>query len=617
MDDWRRHKHFGLAYAGQYFRERRDRSTALYNSEVQASNEKALLAIAKDQQKKDPLKTAAQSAISVGTTIGGFAGPRLFKAIKANRAARLAQNENELEGRTQDEFDYDQDLENTMRDIDNEDIPERAGIEPQEPEEAFTGADEIEPTPMTDAEISQFQDPFTSEAQFGEGGTQDMIAAQREATIASRFQQVDEMARTTQEQAESGEIQPTDLDADPEEGMNFFQRTFSRAIFGKPAKPSTAEPEYDFDALGETERGGWDVGVKLDPDTLKPIGVDEPEGAESAFAPVDSETQAMLDAGTRAGNIENTAGDQALIDEYNDKFGTNHQTLDDVFEDMQSGGGERAEVIDAEAAPADEPVSADVVGKEAIGEDEPVDFDLTEDFGPPPPKPPRVQSLRFREPPVEEAEAPVGEAEQPSFLGSQVEAGARPGASDSTLARMFQQEAQSKAPVEESPEESPAEPDVQPEEVGEGESSYKGFRFGEDDSPEAKIPDDESVFGDIGDAGEEAAGETAGETAGEVAGEVGAEVGVDAAVEGLDVAAAATAPIPGLDIVMGVVAGLATAFGAGYSIYNAVENANKPKDPNTTPQIVAHPAPQPGIAGKYVGASSENYYNQPSHFNAF
>jgi hypothetical protein len=120
---------------------------------------------------------------------------------------------------------------------------------------------------------------------------------------------------------------------------------------------------------------------------------------------------------------------------------------------------------------------------------------------------------------------------------------------------------------------------------------------------------EESDFGGVG-------AETGIEAGAEAGIEAGAEVVGDSVVEGLDIAAAVAAPIPGADIVLGVIAGVATLASVGYSIYEAVHSGQQGNAPPPA-QIASVPTPQPNIAGHYVGASGENVYNQPQHFQGF
>ena len=124
---------------------------------------------------------------------------------------------------------------------------------------------------------------------------------------------------------------------------------------------------------------------------------------------------------------------------------------------------------------------------------------------------------------------------------------------------------------------------------------------------------EESDFGGIGAETGIEAGAEAGAEAGI---EAGAEVAGDAVVEGLDLTAAIVAPVPVLDIVVGAIAGAATLASVGYSIYEAVHSGQQGNAPPPA-QIASVPTPQPNIAGHYVGASGENVYNQPQHFQGF
>ena len=131
-------------------------------------------------------------------------------------------------------------------------------------------------------------------------------------------------------------------------------------------------------------------------------------------------------------------------------------------------------------------------------------------------------------------------------------------------------------------------------------------------------------FGD--EPAEEEAGAAAGEgleigedtaIAGGEAAIAGGEAAIDTAAVGADAVAAATAPIPGLDIATAIVAGVAT-VGAG--IFGAVEGvkALEKKSPKAVKPDDSTPDLAPvSVAGKYVGASSDNYFNANQHFSGF
>ncbi len=589
MDDWRRHRLGGLSYTANYFRERRRESTALYNQEVEAANTKALLAQQKDASKTDKGKTIAQVATTGGTTLGGYVAPRLFKAIKASREASALQRESELGGRTEEEANYDEDLERTMDQISSgkrtfmDKVRGRMGSnEPEAPDE-YIGE-------------SKFEGETGGQFRFGE-------TTEPETTEPEAFD-------------------------DPEEGENMWSLAKS---FFNPTNPEEAAGQMTSKPLSALERSQYFDDLETQTNELAsriPAGKSGLFTVNEEGAVVRPDDPSMQDPFSRLyGNVKRAITGEKFKSQYSDE--SEAERFD--------GGGESLNETDPESK------VEDWMGTETES-----------DFGPPP-KPPRIQSLRSRYS-VEGAEigedtdAPRASVEldtayQPAEGETAEEIGqnlARQQAStgDSTIARLM---GESK------------EPDIPhiPSESSAGESTdfndwmadfeSRGYKYsGESSSaPETdasmvtaqsgseteggRITAPETESGDVSDFGAvsapetaaETAGETAGEIAGETAGEVGAEVGADAAIEGLDVAAAAAAPIPGLDVVLGVVAGIATLAGAGYQIYDAVHNANKSPDPDATPQVVKQPAPQPGIAGKYVGASGENYYNQPTHFNAF
>jgi len=127
---------------------------------------------------------------------------------------------------------------------------------------------EIEPRPMTDAEISEFADPFTRESQ--------------NTTSRLNFDDVNEPEIG---ESEVGEMEPTETP----------QLTgFSKMIFGE-TKTSDFTPEGSTSAgyAPEGETGGYDVGVELDPDTMTPL---ENVGEVADEAPeVTSDFQSILD----------------------------------------------------------------------------------------------------------------------------------------------------------------------------------------------------------------------------------------------------------------------------------------------------------------------------------
>jgi len=106
--------------------------------------------------------------------------------------------------------------------------------------------------------------------------------------------------------------------------------------------------------------------------------------------------------------------------------------------------------------------------------------------------------------------------------------------------------------------------------------------------------------------------------------EAGAEAAVDSAAVGADAVAAGTAAIPGLDIITGAIGLGLSAAAAGYSIYNAIESGKKqaaPKAPEpikSDPQTLRQLSSQgPSVAGRYVGAETDNYMNATQHFSGF
>ncbi len=637
MESYKRHRLGGLSYQLDYYRNLQNKALTSHEEIAQAANleaqNKYQATLQQFQSEGKTANTISTTGTTLGTTIGSIGakniGKNLWTRFKTARA--LDSGEKGPTGLT--DARYDSDLHNVMYENQEairdapEPVEESAPTPPEEAPQMTEGelgefADPsisggqpstFQPTEMpepldgpamTEDEIGEFADPFTQEARFGVGGTRDQI-------FDARMGQVNEMAENFQGQVERGEIEPTDLDADPEEGMNFFQKALGRALFGNPQKtPSQLQQEqsaadykrYTDDQAGEGEDG--EVGEAAAEPEIAPAEASDTAG----FSSLDE----MIAAGNRAGDAENEAGNQGILDEWNNKFGTNYKSLDEVditdadpppeppprvqslrarapkfevegAEEGQPGGGTPAEIVSRQ--PANIEVEGAEVGPD-LGDAVPADI---------------VQSAM----PAAEADPEVAEMGEEFFrnLASQQSSTA-----DSTLARMGLGglEHPAAGSQEESAQPKTFEPDA-PEPEAEAPSGYKDLPdFGAEETG--------------GEAGGEAAGETAGETIGETAGELGAEEGIEAglttAAETADLVAAETAAIPGLDIATAIIGGLLTVGGIGYSVYEAAHQKNDaPKAPQ--PQAPAPVAPAPSVAGHYVGASADNYFNANQHFQGF
>ena len=431
----------------------------------------------------------------------------------------------------------------------------------------------------------------------GEGGGEFEEATQQFPSAADELDRI-------QSQLESGQIEETAIPEDPEEGLGFFAKHLGRMVFGKPEpfKPPSRFGETDplspeersfFNDYMEDRYGGAneepveaDVvgqeGPALDPSQEYEVGEYEPPEPEDL-----AEFQRPL-PGPQSAGIEQTGelgGDKPITPE------------------------EAAQVeLPGEATPqfetAGQRLTADQMARTTLPDD------------------------------------PDG---TPQWLkASELEPEARPSASDSTLARLFhsqkgpqeqfdehqenleQQSAEPEEAPAEEPAEQPAEEPAEPSSLAEeGESAAPTTE------PETGGGYDFEGFGEpveeeAGQVGQEAAtiGEDVAEgaeTAGDVAeGVEGAAAAASGVAEGLDVAAASVSIIPGLDVVMGVIGGIATAVGAGLTIASAVEKANQSKEkaPDATAPTPSQVASKPQNFN-YVGAGSENYFDANQHFSGF
>ena len=154
----------------------------------------------------------------------------------------------------------------------NDDV-EAEGEEPNldfENESELPGeVSEIQPRPMTDAEIDQFADPFERESQ--------------NTTSRLNFDDVNENPIG---ESEVGEMEPTETP----------QLTgFSKMVFGESKTSDDFTPDGSTSAgyAPEGESGGYDVGVELDPATMNPL---QNVGEVADEAPeVSSDFQSILD----------------------------------------------------------------------------------------------------------------------------------------------------------------------------------------------------------------------------------------------------------------------------------------------------------------------------------
>ena len=143
-------------------------------------------------------------------------------------------------------------------------------------------------------------------------------------------------------------------------------------------------------------------------------------------------------------------------------------------------------------------------------------------------------------------------------------------------------------------------------------------------SEPVSIPEVAQVASKAPLAEEGAEGLEEGATIGADVAEAGAEGAIDAAAVTADVVAGSTAAIPGLDIVTGAIGLGISAAAAGFSIYNLIKSGETQSQPKAPEPIQPNPGivqnlniSGPSIAGRYVGAETDNFENATQHFSGF
>ena len=252
MDNYYSRKFSGIGYAINFINSKKK---TILDDEASTIRERNLINNQNIQAKMSREGTAAKiigPVAGVSAPIAGSKLKKIFNIYKNNKNIQQSKNnENEnddVEAEGEGEGEPNLDFEN----------------ESELPGEVS----EIEPRPMTDAEIDQFADPFERESQ--------------NTTSRLNFDDVNENPIG---ESEVGEMEPTETP----------QLTgFSKMIFGE-SKTSDFTPEGSTSAgyAPEGENDDYDVGVELDPDTMTPL---ENVGEVADEAPeVSSDFQSILD----------------------------------------------------------------------------------------------------------------------------------------------------------------------------------------------------------------------------------------------------------------------------------------------------------------------------------
>ena len=272
--------------------------------------------LAQSQATENTLGKIASTTAMVSGPLTLSKSKTLFKALKSKFGSNVDENENENNETLNEEPET---TEPTETEIDTADIGD---------------FDEIEARPMTDLELDQFEDPFEISAENVPGNLQ---------------------FGDTQTTNLPDELDVSELPETGEESMNFIQSGLSNAVFGKPDTKTQFNPEGTQPAgeeQPEVETDDFDVGERLNPDTLEPMG----ESAESKFETADEvpeDFESVLDLANRTGSFApqaqivggNTSGITGEVTlESVEPISNNTESLSSGGYDLQSFGRSGAEM---------------------------------------------------------------------------------------------------------------------------------------------------------------------------------------------------------------------------------------------------------------------------------
>ena len=593
MSNYFSRKFSGLGYAVQYLK---NKNKTNIDDKVQKERD--------DETEKNNRLARTQAQESTGERVGAIvstiSGPltlkkskTLFSALKNKFGSKVDKSENE--NNLDEEPEPTEPTEPTEPEIDTADIGDFAD-------------DEIGPTPMTDAELDQFADPFERTAQ----------------NVPGNLNFGDSQTSNLPDELDVGELTETG-----EPSMNFIQSGLSNAVLGRPAERTQFNPEGTQPAGEQTEAetDDFDVGERLNPETLEPMG----ESAESKFETVDEapedidDFQSILDMANRTGSFApeaqivggdldrpfsgiSTVESVERYDPDNDPDDDGFQTVDEGdlnLNDFRSGENEGDGFETADEGDLN-------LNDFRSGQNEDDGFetvDEIDDF-----RPSNTEGITS------------GGYDLESFGRSGAQMSGSQFGGDSTIARLnnfeemtpqdqFAEHSDNVSTFGDGGEDVANVEDVGnvPSTIPELPEGYSNYDVPEVTENFGGIPDVGTNISQTAEGIDEGVGEGVSEIS-EIAGEategltIASDV-LDSAALATDSAAAATAPIPGVDIAVAAVGGLVTAAAIGSSIGLAISGAvqNATKQPAISSSDI--PVQQQSLAGKYLGASqSQNYY---------
>ena len=560
MSDFFARKFQGLGYAVQYLR---NKTKTDIDNKLQKERD------LETERNNTLSRTQAQESTGerVGAIVSTISGPltlkkskTLFTALKNKFGSKLDKNENN-------------------ENLDEEPETQPTETEPTETETEIDTADigelpdEIGPTPMTDQELSQFADPFERTAQ----------------NVPGNLQFNDTETTNLPDEFDIAELNETE-----EPSMNFIQSGLSNIVLGKPGERTQFNPEGTQPAGEQTEAetDDFDVGKRLNPETLQPMGESKFETVDETVDEVPEDIddfQSVLNMANRVqsfvpqaeivgGDIDRPFSASSRVEsiEYGDPEDDGFETVDESNLDLNDFRPSNTESITSGGYDLQ---SLGRSGAEMSGSQFGGDSTIA-----------RLNNFEEMTPQDQFAE----HSDNVSTFGD--------GGNDVGKDIGNIQDTENIEDTENIPENIPDLPE-----------GYSNYDVAEVTQNFGGIPDVGTNVSETAEGIDEGVGEGVSEIS-EIAGEategltIASDV-LDSAALATDSAAAATAPIPGVDIAVASVGAIITigAIGSsiGLGISSAIQNANK--QPAISSSDI--PVQQQSLAGKYLGASqSQNYY---------